>query len=382
MLRHRIQYLFLLLLSCLAAVWLGQAPLLLLPAFFLLLPLFTGLSLLLARKRASLSLEAAADAYGSVQLRYTARCSSPWPVARLTWRAVLSRSTGGPAQRWTGSAALAGAGQEQVVSLRVRGARTGYLSLSTDRVFLWDALGLFRLSCAAPPVQEVLIAPKLAQVHLLNDQAQFGLYDSAVYSQHRPGQDVSELFALHEYVPGEELRRVHWKLSSKLDKLVVREFGLPVGQPVTVLLETQAREGVSSGDALSTCFDAAASLAARLLRSEISFDLAWMDGDALHRQVIEGWNTLEQELPALLRAQMGQSDMSALSCWLSDPQRGQCRVLYYIAGQPDTLALDELAREGGMEVHLALAGNEPLTGANVAALAVLDPWEPLDEFTI
>ncbi len=381
MLRHRMEYLLLLLLSCLAAVWLGQAALLLLPAFFLLLPLLTGCALLLARGRASLALTAEADANGTVQLRYTARCPSLWPVSRLTWRAVMSRSTGGAAQQWTGAAILAGDGQEQAVSFQVRGARTGYLRLSTDRVFLWDALGLFRLACPAPAVQEVLIAPRLAQVHLLNDQAQFGLYDSAVYSQHRPGQDVSELFALHEYVPGEELRRVHWKLSSKLDKLVVREFGLPVGQPVTLLLETQAGAGEPSGDELSACFDAAASLAARLLRSEISFDLAWMDGSALHRQVIEGWNTLEQELPALLRAEMRRWEASSLSCWLSDPQRGQCRILYYIAAQPDAQALDELAREGGMEVHLVLTGGGQAAGSP-AALAVLDPSEPLDEFTI
>lgn len=51
--------------------------------------------------------------------------------------------------------------------------------------------------------------------------------DSDTSSPDRRGSDLTEPFRLREYAPGDSLRQIHWKLSSKLDRLVIREPGMP-----------------------------------------------------------------------------------------------------------------------------------------------------------
>ena len=41
--------------------------------------------------------------------------------------------------------------------------------------------------------------------------------------QNRKGNDPSEIFDIREYVPGDDIRSIHWKLSSKTDTLILKE---------------------------------------------------------------------------------------------------------------------------------------------------------------
>lgn len=50
--------------------------------------------------------------------------------------------------------------------------------------------------------------------------------DSDEYSMRHPGDDPSETFALREYVPGDRVRSIHWKLTEKTGEVIVRQLGL------------------------------------------------------------------------------------------------------------------------------------------------------------
>ena len=67
--------------------------------------------------------------------------------------------------------------------------------------------------------------------------------DSEQYSQSKPGSDPSETFAIREYVPGDPIRQIHWKLSQKTDTLMLRELGLPVVSQTLLLFRNLRTEG-------------------------------------------------------------------------------------------------------------------------------------------
>lgn len=48
------------------------------------------------------------------------------------------------------------------------------------------------------------------------------------YDDFQPGTDVSQIFDVREYRPGDRLQRIHWKLSAKSDGLLVREDSQPL----------------------------------------------------------------------------------------------------------------------------------------------------------
>lgn len=63
------------------------------------------------------------------------------------------------------------------------------------------------------------------------------MVESDIYSDTAGGDDVSEIFEIRDYVPGDRLNRIHWKLTSKMDRLMVKELGLPIDCSVLIFLD-------------------------------------------------------------------------------------------------------------------------------------------------
>ena len=47
--------------------------------------------------------------------------------------------------------------------------------------------------------------------------------ESFRYSGSRPGDDPGETFDIREYREGDSIRQIHWKLTGKMDRLIIRE---------------------------------------------------------------------------------------------------------------------------------------------------------------
>ena len=85
-----------------------------------------------------------------------------------------------------------------------------------------------------------------------------------------PGYDYSEPYQIREYVPGDGLRQIHWKLSQKTDSLMVRELGLPVAEEVLLLLDTSITVRENAADALDAAMTALLSLSRSLTEQGIT----------------------------------------------------------------------------------------------------------------
>ncbi|MFQ9394507.1 MAG: DUF58 domain-containing protein [Lachnospiraceae bacterium] len=51
--------------------------------------------------------------------------------------------------------------------------------------------------------------------------------DSDEYATDRKGEDVSEIYAIREYRPGDSMKAIHWKLSARTKHWMVKEFSFP-----------------------------------------------------------------------------------------------------------------------------------------------------------
>lgn len=97
----------------------------------------------------------------------------------------------------------------------------GCVRFSVGSVRVYDLLGLFSLRRPLPAAVEVLVLPDLLPPEPVGELTG-GRREGAVMRP-RPGGGPGEDYDLRPYRPGDPLRSVHWKLSSKLDDLVVRE---------------------------------------------------------------------------------------------------------------------------------------------------------------
>jgi uncharacterized protein (DUF58 family) len=85
-----------------------------------------------------------------------------------------------------------------------------------------------------------------------------GVQRSHVGAAERVEHGGTDLVGLHEYVPGDDLRRLHWATSAKTGTLMIRDDADPSSPHLTVLLDD--RVSSYAGDGFEEAADVAASL--------------------------------------------------------------------------------------------------------------------------
>ena len=105
----------------------------------------------------------------------------------------------------------------------------GSMELRVKNLTIFDPLRLFHRTIPLDLTNCIMIAPD-GELNLPEDwEPDLTMDDDAVeFSKEKPGDDPSEIFDLHEYRAGDAVSRIHWKLSSKLDQLMVKEYSLPL----------------------------------------------------------------------------------------------------------------------------------------------------------
>ena len=163
----------------------------------------------------------------------------------------------------------------------------GKVELTVKDVKLSDVFGLFDHPLQNRARCTVTVLPRLFEPSISLEHSDMAMPDSDTYSAVKPGSDPGETFAVREYVPGDAIRNIHWKLSEKTDKTMVREFGLPVVNEVALLLETADAASAEEQDALTEVF---ASISARLTDMDMQHHVFWRDAvtDELRQLSVTG----------------------------------------------------------------------------------------------
>ncbi len=107
--------------------------------------------------------------------------------------------------------------------------------------------------------------------------------------------DGDEFFGLREYIPGDEVRHIVWRVSARLGKWMVREMSQDAGRFVVVALDTRFPVSAEDpGDQFENAVELAASLAVTLLARQYNVGLVTPavqveggEGSGQQRRVLE-----------------------------------------------------------------------------------------------
>ena len=248
----------------------------------------------------------------------------------------------------------------QQCALRVGSEYCGRLKIWVDQVVLYDCFGIFGIRCKCSAVAHTTVQPETFEPVVVLVPNPSSIDDSESYSQDRPGNDLTETFQLREYVPGDSPRQIHWKLTNKFDKLIVRDPGLPISQNVLVFWE---RTGETSDPAR---IDAQAEVVISLCRSladmGIQFTVGWNDTDRnlCVTHPIREMDEFVGIIPRLLRATGANGGMSGAGLLLQTRADTLCAHMVYVAETPQSEVM-EMQRYG--HVTMLLCGDTSLDGA-------------------
>ena len=236
----------------------------------------------------------------------------------------------------------------------------GRLRIAAAQVILYDCFGLIGVPSRTKAAAHMTVQPNTFEASVSLLLMPECMDDSEMYSQERPGSDLTETYQIREYVPGDSPRQIHWKLSSKFDKLIVRDPALPITRNVLVFWERTGESG--NPEMIDAQAEAVVSLCRCLLDQSVPFAVGWNDTDRnlciLHE--IHEMDDLVGIVPRLMRAAGARDGISGAGLLLQTSAPASCAHVVYLAEEPQREVMD-LQRFG--HVTMLLCGETAVDGA-------------------
>ena len=114
------------------------------------------------------------------------------------------------------------AGKGETLTLPIVAGYPGLVRVSVSRVYVKDLMGFFQLKKAVDQAAELSILPReVNDIAYEKTALEQGMLESEESSKR--GNDFSDVQEVREYIPGDKLMSIHWKLSAKRDILMVKD---------------------------------------------------------------------------------------------------------------------------------------------------------------
>ena len=237
----------------------------------------------------------------------------------------------------------------------------GEVWVSCAKAQICDVLELYRMKCR--PFSEVhsVIYPSEYPVTAIPSQTASGVSRAEGLTQNRRGSDHTETFDIREYIPGDDVRTIHWKLSSKTDTLIVREPSDPSHFDLCVLPDLGLKIGDKdvSDDERNAAVALTISLGEQLLRQNIAFCLAIPTRTGLQLCQVRSQRELHRVIPRFLGYRVPEHAGVGLDCFLADRLEEYFTRIIILSDGPYGENLHGLDRRLGVTVVSAVGGVSP-----------------------
>lgn len=119
--------------------------------------------------------------------------------------------------------------------------RRGLYKLSRIRIVSRFPFGFFERAVAFKQPQEIIVYPQIIDIRPSLESANVDLGE---FESGRKGSGHS-LYGLREYTPSDSARFIHWKVSARTSKIMLREFEKEEKKKVTLILNNSAMPPIS-----------------------------------------------------------------------------------------------------------------------------------------
>jgi uncharacterized protein (DUF58 family) len=282
-----------------------------------------------------------------VTVRVGVRTAVPTPPG--TWRDTLPAGLTGTAHGVFPALGSGLRGSERVVdiSYTVRGAKRGIHSIGPLSVSSSDPFGLARRSTLFGERTPVTVAPAIVDLPPLTDFA--GEAGGSLHtSTNQLGQGSDNLVA-RAYMPGDSMRRIHWRATAHRDQLMVRQEEQESTPEASVVIDRgvlrwspEAMYAPGADPGFEAGVSAAASAVARLVHDGYAVEVIDTDGAVLAERIDGGDMTEVESMIAHLATMTARRDdtLSRLSRQFSSVMTGP---VILIVGRLDPIDLELIA---------------------------------------
>lgn len=223
----------------------------------------------------------------------------------------------------------------QVINFTLTSEHVGTIAIGVKKVVVYDLLRIFHRNVKQESRGIVKVFPEIFMMEneiMIRHQE---LLDSDVFSKYKSGDDPSEVFDIREYKEGDKIHRIHWKLSSKRDCIMVKEYSLPIacsaGILVNMSITGQESDKLSHYDILMA---AVGSISYHMIVNEQVHFIAWYETEKeeYHSEMIYNEEDLYRVLHGLLEAKENTAANEIATVYHTLGEGHPVAKMYYLTG--------------------------------------------------
>lgn len=232
---------------------------------------------------------------------------------------------------------------------------SGRINVRFPRLVLVDLFGICSVKVGCAKFAETIVSPVLCEE--LQIRLGFNAHASQTgeNSVPRKGGDHTEIFNIRDYVPGDSLHAVHWKLSGKFDELKSKEYGATDDNRMLVLVDASRKKGgdTATDEQLNAVFDVAASVSESLKSRGVLHYVGWFNSGAFALEEVRDNDGFVRMVYALMSCKVDEGNAESLF-YLS--RTGESASFTKVVLVSPSVTIKELKQFASADVTAIVAG--------------------------
>ena len=171
--------------------------------------------------------------------------------------------------------------ERKEISFSLAGKHCGMICVTLEKVRIYDYLKIWSWKKKENKKVSVAVMPDLQEELIEIEKIRYNETgeNQDSYSLYKSGDDVSQIFDIRSYRQGDKAQRIHWKLSSKKQELMIKEFSLPLGEGLEVWFDFYCPPGENKFDTMDQLFKKLFSVMCKLIKEGKEFRVIWFNTD-------------------------------------------------------------------------------------------------------
>lgn len=170
-------------------------------------------------------------------------------------------------------------------AIPLRITENGLVHTSVTRVTITDLLGFVEFGIPVDLKADINVVPASADTHeKKKDIGDISAGTTETEETNKRGYDFSDVSDVREYIPGDRLNSIHWKLSAKKDVLMVKDRESMSDEQMVLAVDL-----CGGKEQVNAAVDAAYGIIKDLLSDGVFVRMVWLDirsGDLRERKII------------------------------------------------------------------------------------------------
>ena len=133
--------------------------------------------------------------------------------------------------------------------------------------------------------------------------------DSDRFSDEKPGDDPSEIFDIREFKDGDRLNSIHWNLTVKTGKIMVKDFSFPLNNSDRIVFASQKKVF----DNTDMMFEGLLSLIYLMLEQKRTVTICYPNNKIWDEVTIEGYEDVVSALKTILECDVTTSEIDEVN---------------------------------------------------------------------